>query len=44
MAAPLVARFTKRYPGGIVIEADLRLETDLSPVTVLFGPSGAGKT
>ena len=44
MAAALVARFTKSYAGGIVIEADLRLETDLAPVTVLFGPSGSGKT
>jgi molybdate transport system ATP-binding protein len=44
MAAELVARFTKRYPGGVVIEADLGLEPDRAPVTVLFGPSGSGKT
>ncbi|MBI4470631.1 MAG: ABC transporter ATP-binding protein [Acidobacteria bacterium] len=40
----LILRFTKSYPGGSTIEADLQLDTRRSSVTVLFGPSGSGKT
>ena len=44
MAGPLQARFLTRFPGGAAISADLDLPGDHGPVTVLFGPSGAGKT
>lgn len=44
MAAELVAAFTKRFPGGPAIAAELSLEADSPSVTVLFGPSGSGKT
>jgi molybdate transport system ATP-binding protein len=38
----LSARFRKRFPRGPAIRAELELDT--AGVTVLFGPSGAGKT
>ncbi len=34
----------RRYPGGPIIRATLRLPAAEAPVTVLFGPSGSGKT
>jgi molybdate transport system ATP-binding protein len=44
MAAALTLRFRKRFPKGALIDADLHLKLDPPSVTVLFGPSGAGKT
>jgi molybdate transport system ATP-binding protein len=44
MARTLTARFTKRFPGGAVIHAELNRPADGHSVTVLFGPSGCGKT
>jgi molybdate transport system ATP-binding protein len=44
VAVELVAAFTKRYAGAPAVEAELRLRAEGSSVTVLFGPSGAGKT
>ncbi len=44
MAPLLVAAFTKRYAKGPAISAELALATEGFAVTVLFGPSGAGKT
>ncbi len=44
MAADLKLSFEKRHPGGIVIRASAHLEPAKGLVTVLFGPSGAGKT
>jgi len=40
----LSARFARRFPGGPAIRADLDLPLGGAEVTVLFGPSGAGKT
>jgi molybdate transport system ATP-binding protein len=40
----LSARFARRYPGGATIRAELELPLGRPEVTVLFGPSGAGKT
>jgi molybdate transport system ATP-binding protein len=44
MAPALLADFERRFPGGPTIAAALELPADGPPVTVLFGPSGAGKT
>jgi molybdate transport system ATP-binding protein len=44
MATVLLADFAKRFHGGPTITAALELPADGPPVTVLFGPSGAGKT
>jgi molybdate transport system ATP-binding protein len=44
MATALLADFAKRFAGGPTIAAALELPADGPPVTVLFGPSGAGKT
>jgi molybdate transport system ATP-binding protein len=44
MSPEWVAAFTKSFPGGAVIHADLRRPADHFSVTVLFGPSGCGKT
>ena len=44
MTAKLVADFEKRFPGGPLVRATLRLREQTGPVTVLFGPSGSGKT
>lgn len=44
MADALIARFTKRFPGGAVIRGDLRQSVRGPSVSVLFGPSGCGKT
>lgn len=44
MNADFAADFEKRFSGGPVIRAHLACPTDAFAVTVLFGPSGAGKT
>src|SRR2546426_9857340 len=44
MADEMTADFEKRYNGGPTIRAALGLPIGRSHVTVLFGPSGAGKT
>jgi molybdate transport system ATP-binding protein len=44
MTVVLEAKFTTRFSGGPLIEANLRMAADRFGVTVLFGPSGAGKT
>ena len=44
MAARLVASFTRRHSDTVSIRADLELDAGENRVTVLFGPSGAGKT
>ncbi|MGH3329341.1 MAG: ABC transporter ATP-binding protein [Streptomycetales bacterium] len=40
----LAARFTRRFPGGQQVVAELDVPLDRPAVTVLFGPSGSGKT
>jgi molybdate transport system ATP-binding protein len=44
MTAQLVAEFAKRFRNGPLIEAAIQLPTATFSITVLFGPSGAGKT
>jgi molybdate transport system ATP-binding protein len=44
MAASLSLYFRKRFPKGPLIDANLEVGLDPPVVTVLFGPSGAGKT
>jgi molybdate transport system ATP-binding protein len=44
MSAELAADFEKQFPAGPLIRAKLSARTDRFSVTVLFGPSGAGKT
>ena len=45
MAEEIVARFSKRFPGGPVIAVEnLRVTLGRPSITVLFGPSGSGKT
>ena len=44
MAAALIFRFRKAFQKGALIDAELQLRLDPPSVTVLFGPSGAGKT
>jgi molybdate transport system ATP-binding protein len=44
MSAELSAEFEKRFRNGPAIQGSLRLRTDAFSITVLFGPSGAGKT
>lgn len=44
MTARIEARFEKRFPGGMVIEADWNQPAESFSVTVLLGPSGCGKT
>jgi molybdate transport system ATP-binding protein len=39
----LIADIRKAFDGGFTVEAELRMRGE-SPITVLFGPSGAGKT
>jgi molybdate transport system ATP-binding protein len=43
MADALIARFTKRYPGA-TIHGELHQPSRGHTVTVLFGPTGCGKT
>jgi len=40
----LSARFEKRFPGGTAVRGEMELPAGDAGVTVLFGPSGAGKT
>jgi molybdate transport system ATP-binding protein len=44
MADELTLRCRKRFASGFVIDADFRIPFDAARLTVLFGPSGAGKT
>ncbi len=44
MADALTAQFTRSFPGGAVIQAELNQPASGHTVTVLFGPSGCGKT
>jgi molybdate transport system ATP-binding protein len=44
MADALTLRFRKAFPKGALIDADLQVSLGPPFVTVLFGPSGAGKT
>ncbi len=40
----LSARFERRFSGGVSVRAEMELPAGEAAVTVLFGPSGAGKT
>ncbi len=40
----LVICFHKPFPNGLTVSADFSLSLERASVTVLFGPSGAGKT
>src|SRR5215831_1203552 len=42
--AELTAEFEKYFPGGTVIQVELRRPVDAFSLTVLFCPSGAGKS
>jgi molybdate transport system ATP-binding protein len=44
MSAELHADFERQFPDGPLIHAVLRVPSQRSSVTVLFGPSGGGKT
>src|SRR5262249_35153412 len=44
MTTDLAADFERRFPGGPVIQGQLRIPLDGFSVTVLFGPSGSRKT
>jgi molybdate transport system ATP-binding protein len=44
MTDRLVARFEKRFAGGVVVAAEVAVPAREFSVTVLFGPSGGGKT
>ncbi len=44
MASELICRCRKRFASGFAIDADWRIPLEEAPVTVLFGPSAAGKT
>ena len=44
MADTLIARFTRKHPGGTVIHGALEMPARAHSITVLFGPSGCGKT
>jgi molybdate transport system ATP-binding protein len=44
MAAEIVARFRKDYPGGFALEVSFALPLEVPHVLVLFGPSGSGKS
>lgn len=44
MAGELICRCRKRFASGFAIDADCAIPLDDAPVTVLFGPSGTGKT
>ena len=44
MAGALSFSFERRFEGGPVVSAAAELPLDSAPVTVLFGPSGGGKT
>ena len=44
MADELICRCRKRFASGFAIDVDWTISLDDAPVTVLFGPSGTGKT
>lgn len=45
MAAEVIGGFSKCFPGGPTVALEnLRLRRDRPSITILFGPSGAGKT
>ena len=44
MNQTLVAEIDKAYPGGARIQASFEVPADRSHVSILFGPSGVGKT
>jgi molybdate transport system ATP-binding protein len=44
LADPVVIEIEKAFPGGPRVECSLELPADSASVTILFGPSGAGKT
>lgn len=44
MADELIYEARVEHPGGTAVEASFRWDADDDPITVLFGPSGAGKT
>jgi molybdate transport system ATP-binding protein len=44
MAGELICQCRKRFASGFAIDADWVIPLGAAPVTVLFGPSGAGKT
>jgi molybdate transport system ATP-binding protein len=44
MSRQIQASFVKRFEGGPEIRADALRTSEIAGVTVLFGPSGAGKT
>ncbi len=43
-AVELIAEFEKHFPGGPVIQVELRRPADAFSLTVLFGRSGSGKS
>lgn len=44
MAASLSVGFEKHFPGGASVTASFDTDTEGPAITVIFGPSGAGKT
>lgn len=44
MAASLSVDFEKRFSGSASVTASFETDADASAITVIFGPSGAGKT
>jgi molybdate transport system ATP-binding protein len=44
MSDALTADFERQFPGGPLIRAQLHVPIEVRGVTVLFGPSGGGKT
>lgn len=44
MTPELLASFTKQFPNGPTVHADFQIPAGDPGITVLFGPSGAGKT
>jgi molybdate transport system ATP-binding protein len=44
MAGEIVVDIERRFPSGPVIRANFRLDLTAGSTTILFGPSGAGKT
>ena len=44
MADALIVQCRRRFPSGFEVDADLHIPLAQAAVTVLFGPSGAGKT
>jgi molybdate transport system ATP-binding protein len=44
VAGEIVVRIEKRHAGNVAIRADFKMDLAASATTILFGPSGAGKT